>query len=131
MDLIINFVSMLLVEYLLPRVGPDVSDLPRNSFIKGRNIISRVKTNQNMRINTEIKCGFLVLDSGLLPVESNPRHSTYNRGGAAQPKVTVLTVMCQQDSRPEIQAGTLFAPPPRAQPLSLPAVPGPSPQFCF
>lgn len=64
-----------------------------------------------MRINTEIKCGFLVLDSGLLPVESNPRHSTYNRGGAAQPKVTVLTVMCQQDSRPEIQAGTLFAPP--------------------
>lgn len=30
MDLIINFVSMLLVEYLLPRVGPDVPDLPRN-----------------------------------------------------------------------------------------------------
>lgn len=80
-----------------------------------------------MHINTEIKCGFLVLDSGLLPVESNPRHSTYNRGGAAQPKVTVLTVMCQQDSRPEIQAGT--PPPPSRSPSQL--FLDPLPSFAF
>lgn len=60
------------------------------------------------------------MDSSPLPVESNPRHSTYNWGGAAQPKVTVLTVMCQQESRSEIQAGTLSTP---AQALCLPAVP--------
>lgn len=72
---------------------------------------------------------FCVLDSSLLPVESNPRHDTYNWGGAAQPKVTVLTVMCQQDSRPELQAGTLFT---STQPLSpSPAVPGYSSQFFF
>lgn len=64
----------------------------------------------------------------MLPVERNPRHSTYNWGGAAQPKVTVLTVMCQQESRPEIQAGTLFT---QAQPLSLPAVPRYYSQFSF
>lgn len=85
-----------------------------------------------MCINTEIKCGFLVLASGLLPAESNPRHSTYNRGGAAQPKVTGLTVMCQQDSRPEIQAGTLFippAPPPSRSPSQL--FLDPLPSFAF
>lgn len=78
-----------------------------------------------MRINAEIKCGFLVVDSALLPAESNPRHSTYNRGGAAQPKVTGLTVMCQQDSRPEIQA----APPPSRSPSQL--FLDPLPSFAF
>lgn len=75
-----------------------------------------------MRINAEIKSAFLVLDSSLLPVERNPRRSTYNRGAAAQPKVTVLTVMCQQENRPEIQP----PPPPSSSPS-----PDPLPSFAF
>lgn len=82
-----------------------------------------------MRINAEIKSAFLVLDSSLLPVERNPRRSTYNRGAAAQPKVTVLTVMCQQENRPEIQAGALFTPPPSSSPPQL--FLDPLPSFAF
>lgn len=89
-------------------------------FCQGVNLLRKetlfygIEKKQNMRINAEIKSVFLVLDSRLLPVERNPRRSTYSRGGAAQPKVRVLTVMCQQENRPEIQAGALFTPPSRS-----------------
>lgn len=84
-----------------------------------------VKKKKNKHKKKEIKCVFLVLDSSLLPVESNPRHGTYNWGGAAQAKVTALTVMCQQESCSEIPPGTLTL----AQPLRLPAAPGCYSQF--
>lgn len=69
---------------------------------------------------------FLFSNSCSLPVESCLGYSTYNWGGGTKAKVTVLALMCQHYSRPEIQAGSLSVPPP-----SLPAVAGYSSHFSF
>lgn len=50
---------------------------------------------------------FLFSNSCSLPVESCLGYSTYNWGGGTKAKVTVLALMCQHYSRPEIQAGSL------------------------